>query len=159
MRFVDPHVHWWDRSNPRFVTATQEQADAFGMGDVSGMDRDYGRDEYLADVASAAATGRPGGAASPDGPAAGRPGGAASSDGPAVEAEKVVWVTATLDFGGQVGEVEWIDRTTAGDPLLAAIIGGIDPTLPVAEWRAAFDAQARAERFRGIRILAGLDHA
>ena len=130
MRFVDPHVHWWDRANPRFVTATQEQADAFGMGDVSGMDRDYGRDEYLADAATAT-----------------------------VEVEKVVWVTATLDFGGQVGEVEWIDRTTAGAPLLAAIVGGIDPTLPVAEWQAAFDAQARAERFRGIRILAGLDHA
>jgi L-fuconolactonase len=130
MRFVDPHVHWWDRSNPRFVTATQEQADAFGLGDVSGMDRNYGRPEYLADAASSTAA-----------------------------VEKVVWVTATLDFGGQVDEVEWIDRTTAGDPLLAGIIGGIDPTLPVVEWRARFDAQARAERFRGIRILGGLDHS
>lgn len=129
MRFVDAHVHWWDRANPRFVTATQEQADAFGMGDISGMDRDYGRAEYLADAASAG-----------------------------VEAEKIVWVTATLDFGGQVAEVEWIDRTTAGDPLLAAIVGGIDPTLPSAEWKAAFEAQAKAERFRGVRILAGLDH-
>lgn len=129
MRFVDAHVHWWDRSNPRFVTATQEQADAFGMGDIAGMDRDYGRAEYLADVASARA-----------------------------EVEKIVWVTATLDFGGQVGEVEWIDRTTAGGPLVAAIIGGIDPTLPSAEWRARFEAQAKAERFRGVRILAGLDH-
>lgn len=130
MRIVDPHVHWWDRSNPRFVTATQEQADAFGLGDISGMDRDYGRDDYLADVASSAAT-----------------------------VEKVVWVTATLDFGGQVDEVGWVDRVTAGDSLLGGIIGGIDPTLPRAEWRARFDAQARAERFRGVRILAGLDHA
>jgi L-fuconolactonase len=130
MRFIDPHVHWWDRSNPGFVTATQEQADAFGMGDVSGMDRDYGRPEYLGDAASSTAA-----------------------------VEKVVWVTATLDSGGQVQEVEWIDRTTAGDPLLAAIIGGIDPTLPGVEWRARFAAQARAERFRGIRILAGLDHS
>jgi L-fuconolactonase len=130
MRFVDPHVHWWDRSNPGFVTATQEQADAYGMGDVGGMDRDYGRAEYLADVATSAA-----------------------------RVEKVVWVTATLDFGGQVGEVEWIDRTTAGAPLLAAIVGGIDPTLPGPEWRARFEAQARAERFRGVRILAGLDHS
>jgi predicted TIM-barrel fold metal-dependent hydrolase len=127
MRFVDPHVHWWDRANPRFVTATQEQADAFGLGDVSGMDRDYGRAEYLADAARADAA-----------------------------VAKVVWVTATINFAGQVEEVGWIDRTTAGDPLLAAIVGGIDPTLPRAEWRANFDAQAAAERFRGIRILAGL---
>jgi L-fuconolactonase len=130
VHFVDPHVHWWDRSNPRFVTATQEQADAFGMGDVSGMDRDYGRAEYLADASSARVT-----------------------------VEKVVWVTATLDFGGQVDEVGWIDRTTAGDPLLAGIIGGIDPTLPSAEWRERFELQARAERFRGVCILAGLDHS
>ena len=130
MRFVDPHVHWWDRSNPHFVTATQEQADAFGMGDISGMDRDYGRAEYLADAATAPAT-----------------------------VEKVVWVTATLDFGGQVDEVGWIDRTTAGDPLLAGVIGGIDPSLPSPEWRTRFEAQARSERFRGVRVLAGLDHA
>lgn len=127
MRIVDPHVHWWDRSTPGFVTATQEQADAFGMGDVSAMDGNYLRADYLADSAG-------------------------------YEVEKVVWVTATLNPEGQVAEVEWIDRASAGDGLLAAIIGSIDPSLPAAERVARFEAQAGAERFRGIRILAGLDH-
>jgi L-fuconolactonase len=126
VRFVDPHVHLWNRANSRFVTATQEQADAFGMGDVSGMDGDYGREDYLADTAAATV-------------------------------EKIVWVTATLDFAGQVDEVAWIDRTTAGDPFVAGIIGGVDPSAPAAERLACFERQAAAARFRGIRILAGLD--
>jgi L-fuconolactonase len=127
MRIVDSHVHWWDRSNPGFVMATQEQADEFGMGDISGMNRDYFRADYLDDSAD-------------------------------FEVEKIVWVTATLNPEGQVAEVEWIDRISAGDELLAAIVGSVDPSLSAGERVARFEAQARADRFRGIRILAGLDY-
>lgn len=126
MRFVDAHVHLWDRANPFLLTATQEQADAFGMGDVSGMSRDYLRADYEADSAG-------------------------------FGVEKIVWVTATLDPEGQVAEVRWIDGLGEAEGLVAAIVGSVDPTLSAAERAARFEAQAQCPRFRGIRILAGLD--
>ncbi|HKQ94836.1 MAG TPA: amidohydrolase family protein, partial [Aestuariivirgaceae bacterium] len=128
-RFVDPHVHWWDRSNEWLVTATQEQADAFNMGDVSGMNRNYLRADYAADAIEAG-----------------------------VEVPKIVWVTATFTPGGATPEVEWVDKLTSGVPEIAAIIGSVEPGLSREDREQALAAQSKAAAFRGVRVLAGFDY-
>jgi predicted TIM-barrel fold metal-dependent hydrolase len=124
--FLDTHVHWWDPANPWMLMATQEQADALRMGDVSGMKRAYGPAEYRRDTAGHDVAG-------------------------------VVWVMATMDVAGTDAEVRWIQEQAGDDPLLAAIIGSVDPTLPPRERQASLQRQASAPKFRGVRVLAGLE--
>lgn len=71
--------------------------------------------------------------------------------------EKVVWVMATLDSGGHLEEVRWVQRVAGDDPLLAGIIGSVDAALPASDRKAIFAEQAALEAFRGVRVIGGLD--
>jgi L-fuconolactonase len=124
--FLDTHVHWWDPANPWMLMASQEQADALGMGDVSGMKRPFGPAEYRREVAGHDVVG-------------------------------VVWVMATMNVDGTDAEVRWIQERAGDDPLLRALIGSVDPALGPRERQASLERQARSPKFRGVRVLAGLE--
>ena len=47
---VDTHTHFWEISQSFFLAPTLEQGRAFGMGDISGMLRDYVPHDYRVDT-------------------------------------------------------------------------------------------------------------
>jgi len=126
---VDSHIHWWDPSNEWMLMATQDEADALRMGDISPMlAKAYLPADYRADIG-------------------------------AHRIEKVVWVMATGSRAGHLDEVRWVLEIAKGEPLLAAIIGSVDPDLPTKDRNASLAAQAESPLFRGVRVIGELDYS
>lgn len=75
------------------------------------------------------------------------------------DVSKVVWVTATLAPQGVTPEIAWISELADDEPMIAGIVGSVDPGLSPSERKAELAAQASFGRFRGVRVLTGLDHA
>lgn len=124
---VDSHIHWWDPANPWMLMVTPEQGAEIGMGDV----RPMLSGPYLpADF---------------------------DADARRFGVDRAVWVMATMDPSGIEAEVAWVQELAADHPMLAAIVGSVDPTLSASERRAQLEAQAASPLLRGVRSIAGLD--
>ncbi len=127
-RIVDTHVHWWDPFGAWMQMASPELAAELRMGDIGPM---LAKDYTPQDYVE---------------DVAGYP------------VSKAVWVMATLDPTQHLAEVEYAQSVAAGHPLFAAMIGSVDPSLPITERSASFDRQAEFPEFRGIRIIGGLPY-
>jgi L-fuconolactonase len=128
--FVDAHVHQWDLTNHPWYPALQaEPGDAAGMGlgDMAGMRRDFLADEYRQDAAG-------------------------------YRVDKVVHVSAATAPGTHLDESHWLESLGATTGWPAAIIGTVDADGTPDSWAKELDDQmADGPRFRGIRMLHGLD--
>jgi len=80
------------------------------------------------------------------------------ADSDAFRIEKVVWVMATMSEAGHLAEVRWVRRAAAGEKLLGAAIGSVDPRLPARERGAVLAEQAGWELLRGVRVIGELDY-
>lgn len=125
---VDSHIHWWDPFNEWMLMATQDEANQLRMGDISQM---LATDYLPADY---------------------------RADIGSHPIDKVVWVMATGSRAGHLDEVRWVLEIAKDEPLLAAIIGSVDPNLPLAEREAILAEQASSPLFRGVRVIGELDY-
>lgn len=71
--------------------------------------------------------------------------------------DKYVHVSAVTKPGSYIDETEWVDTHAADNDLDLAIIGTVDPTLDAAKIMTDLERQAAFSRFRGIRVLSGLE--
>jgi predicted TIM-barrel fold metal-dependent hydrolase len=69
----------------------------------------------------------------------------------------IVHVSAVSAPRAYLAETRWIDDALDSAGIPAAVIGALEPTLSRAELEADLDAQAASPRFRGVRVLTGLD--
>lgn len=126
---VDSHIHWWNPANEWMLMATQDEANALRMGDISPMlARPYLPSDYRADIG-------------------------------AHDVQKVVWVMATGSRAGHLDEIRWVLEIAKDEPLLAAIIGSVDPDLPRRQQSAILAEQAASPLFRGVRVIGELDYS
>ncbi|UGT44525.1 amidohydrolase family protein [Nocardia yamanashiensis] len=68
----------------------------------------------------------------------------------------LVHVSATTARHAYLAETAWVDGLAPSLDRPVAIIGTVDPTLPVPELLAHLETQSAATRFRGIRVFQGL---
>jgi predicted TIM-barrel fold metal-dependent hydrolase len=72
---------------------------------------------------------------------------------------KAVHVSAVSAARVHLDEGRWVDGELDRLGLPAAVIGAVEPAQTLAEIEADIAEQARSPRFRGVRVLAGLDFA
>lgn len=70
---------------------------------------------------------------------------------------KFVHVSAVTKSGSYLDETEWIDRYATENDLDLVIIGSADPALDAGNIMTDLERQASSSRFRGIRVLYGLE--
>lgn len=73
-----------------------------------------------------------------------------------IEVSGLVHVSATTAPHTYLPETRWVDAIAEADPRPFAIVGAVDPGLPKSDLIDHLDEQARTERFRGVRVFAGL---
>src|SRR5699024_4457780 len=71
--------------------------------------------------------------------------------------DKFVHVSATTKPRAYLDEAAWVASLADDAGLDMGLIGTVDPTLPTHELLADLESQASSPRFRGIRVLAGLE--
>lgn len=73
------------------------------------------------------------------------------------DVDKFVHVSAVTKPGSYIDETEWIDAHATDNDLDLVIIGTVNPTLDAAKIMTDLERQAASSRFRGIRVLSGLE--
>src|SRR5699024_8387126 len=73
------------------------------------------------------------------------------------QVEKFVHVSATTALRAYLDETRWVDALADREGLDLVIVGSVDPALDPAAIVADLEQQARSPRFRGIRVLSGLE--
>lgn len=71
--------------------------------------------------------------------------------------EKFVHVSAATAPRAYLDEAQWVDELADRENLDMVLIGSVAPDLSAADITADLEQQARSRRFRGIRVLAGLE--
>ena len=127
---LDAHVHWWDLGNPWYP-------DLQGVPDAShevGLG-DLGglRRNYLLPEYR--------------------------RDSANYRVRKVVHVSATQAPRAYVDETRWLDKMASTSGWPNAIIGALEPSLSLWQLEGDIDAQLESRRFRGLRLLFGVDPA
>jgi L-fuconolactonase len=132
VRFVDSHLHIWHLTANTWYPALDppEGSDDFGIGEMAGLRRDYLLPDYRADAA-----------------------------GSGLAVDKVVHTSAVTAPGSHLSEARWLDDVAAADPMVAAVIGGVEPGSAPDVIAADVAAQAKSPLFRGVRVLYGFDPA
>lgn len=74
-----------------------------------------------------------------------------------LDVDEFVHVSATTAPRAYLAETRWIDALADREGLDLVLIGSVDPELDTAELLADLDEQARSPRFRGVRVLSGLE--
>ena len=129
LRLIDAHVHLWDLSAHSWYPAMQDPEVARAWAGLGDVTR-MARDFLFADYI-------------------------AESTGCTVDG--LVHVSATSAPRAYLQEARWIDPILDATGLPAAVIGAVEPTLSLVEIEADLSAQMRSRRFRGVRVLTGLD--
>ncbi len=129
LALIDAHVHLWDLSSHRWYPAMQEPDPDASFESLGDVTR-MARDFLLAEYGAETA---------------------------GFDVEGIVHVSATTAPRTYIEETAWVDGLLEGAGLPAALIGAVEPGLSRAELEADLDAQAASPRFRGARVLAGLD--
>ena len=80
------------------------------------------------------------------------------ADARAIDIPKAVWITATLAPQNVTHEIAWVSKLAEGEPMIAGIVGSVDPGLSPRERKAELAAQSAFDLFRGVRVLTGLDY-
>lgn len=75
-----------------------------------------------------------------------------------VDLVKWVHVTALTTPGNAAAESAWVASIARQGTLPYALIGTVDPTLPLSEIEAALDHETANPAYRGLRLLGGLDY-
>lgn len=75
-----------------------------------------------------------------------------------VDVYKIVHVSASVDPKPVLRETRWVNQLADESPIPFAIVGTLDPSASPAEIQLSLDEQMVGGRFRGIRLLGGLDH-
>lgn len=126
---IDAHVHLWDLSSHRWYPAMQEPDPDASFESLGDVTR-MARDFLLPEYRAETA---------------------------GVDVVGLVHVSATTAPRTYLEETAWVDGLFAEAGLPAALIGAVEPGLSRDELAADLDAQAASPRFRGARVLAGLD--
>jgi L-fuconolactonase len=126
---IDAHVHLWDLSSHRWYPAMQEPDPDASFESLGDVTR-MARDFLLPEYRAETA---------------------------AAEVVGLVHVSATTAPRTYLKETAWVNGLLAEADLPAALIGAVEPGLSREELRADIEAQEASPRFRGIRVLAGLD--
>ena len=127
--FVDAHVHHWDLGAHSWYPALQAQP---GDGLDVGLGEMAGlRRNYLPEDYR--------------------------HDSARYRVNKVVHVSAVTAPGTFVDESRWLGTLSSSTGWPAGVIGSLDPEAAASTWEAELSAQAENPRFRGIRILYGLE--
>lgn len=74
-----------------------------------------------------------------------------------LDVRKFVHVSATSQPRAYLAETAWVDEVADREGLDLVIIGSAEPTLAAAELLEDLETQAMSPRFRGVRVLGGLD--
>ncbi|QDQ97507.1 amidohydrolase family protein [Tomitella fengzijianii] len=74
-----------------------------------------------------------------------------------LDVEKFVHVSATTAPRAYLDETRWVDALADREGLDLVIVGSVDPGLDADAIVADLEEQARSPRFRGIRVLTGLE--
>ncbi|HVY95661.1 MAG TPA: amidohydrolase family protein [Solirubrobacterales bacterium] len=131
LALIDAHVHLWDLSSHRWYPAMQEPDPDATFESLGDVTR-MARDFLLPEYRAETA---------------------------GFDVRGLVHVSATTAPRAYVEETAWVDDLLGPADLAVALIGAVEAGLPRAEVEADLDAQAASPRFRGARVLAGLDPA
>lgn len=129
MKLIDAHVHLWNLSEHQWYPAMQNPEIAKTWAPLGDISR-MARDFLLEDYR-------------------------AETDG--YELVGLVHVSATTAPRAYLDEARWVDQVLDAGDLPAVTIGTVEPTLSGEQLRADLEAQARSPRFRGVRVLTGLE--
>jgi L-fuconolactonase len=77
---------------------------------------------------------------------------------PSVELVKWVHVSALTSPKDARAELHWLDSSAREGGVPYALIGTLDPSLPLADLEAALDEAMQKPAYRGLRFLSGFDH-
>ena len=75
-----------------------------------------------------------------------------------MDVRKCVHVTAVTRAKDAVAESRWIEAVARAEPLIRATVGTVDLAMSLNEIETALDRETASPRFRGIRILNGMDY-
>ncbi len=128
LQLIDAHLHLWDLSH-QWYPAMQDPESAKAYASLGDMSR-MARDFLVPQV---------------------------REETGAVELLGVVHVSAVTAPRTHLDEARWLEGVLDELGLPAVTIGALDPGLSRAEMEADLDGQAVSGRFRGIRVLAGID--
>jgi L-fuconolactonase len=128
LRLIDAHVHLWDLSAHPWYPAMQDPEIARSWAALGDVSR-MARDFLLADY---------------------------RADAAGFQVEGLVHVSATSGDRRYLEEAVWIDRVLDEAALPAGMIGSVEPTLSARQIEADLETQASSARFRGVRVLSGL---
>ncbi len=128
LQLIDAHLHLWDLAH-RWYPAMQDPESAKAYASLGDMSR-MARDFLVPQV---------------------------REETGAVELLGVVHVSAVTAPGTHLDEARWLEGVLDELGLPAVTIGALEPGLSRAEMEADLDGQAVSGRFRGIRVLAGID--
>jgi predicted TIM-barrel fold metal-dependent hydrolase len=129
MEIVDAHVHLWQPSARPWYPAMQDQEAAKAFAGLGDVTR-MARD-FLADQLR--------------------------EETSAVEVLGLVHVSAVSAPRVHLDELPWVEGVLDAIGLPAATIGALEADQSRAAMEADLDAQAQSPRFRGVRVLTGLD--
>jgi L-fuconolactonase len=129
LRLIDAHVHLWELSAHQWYPAMQDPEIAKTWASLGDISR-MARDFLFADYRAETA---------------------------GYDVVGLVHVSATTAPRAYLDESAWLERILDDTELPAATIGTVEPTLAGAELVAELEAQAASHRFRGVRVLSGLD--
>ncbi len=131
MQLVDAHIHLWDLSSHGWYPAMQDPEAARAFASLGDVTR-MARDFLVPELRQETA---------------------------AVDLLGVVHVSAASAPRAHLDEARWLDGVLEELGLPAAAIGAVEATQSRAQLEADLDAQGESPRFRGARVLAGLDPA
>ena len=75
-----------------------------------------------------------------------------------MDVRKCVHVTAVTDSKDAAAESRWLEDIAQAEPLIRATVGTVDLAAPGNEIEKALDREMASPRFRGIRMLGGMDY-
>lgn len=130
MEIVDTHLHLWDPDTNSWYPGLRMFEDGLeaATGSRPALHRTYLTDEYRQDAASAD-----------------------------VEVVKGVHVSAVTAPGAHLAELRWVDALCEANGFEVGLVGTVDPTRDVDSVLGELEEQATCPRFRGVRVLEGLD--
>ena len=77
---------------------------------------------------------------------------------PSVDLVKWVHVSALTSPADARAELDWLDSSARAGGIPYALIGTLDPVLPLADIERALDEAMQKSAYRGLRFLSGFDH-